>query len=140
MAADARSFLNQVHLESGRGQIQGSLDTADTAADNHNVSKIAAAKIFRKLLQFLNWQYVVSQFLSPHPAFRPFVSSAARLNFTLLIRRLDHIVNDFCYVFDFQDILILKVKTALLKIGDTIRTGRCQHLGADLPGLFQPDV
>jgi len=66
VAANARPLLNQVDLESSSGQVQGCLDTTDTTPDNQDISEISAAESFRKWLQFLSWQYVVSQFLSPH--------------------------------------------------------------------------
>ena len=45
MPANARSFLDQINLKAGCGKIKRCLDTADPSADNHNVSKITAAKI-----------------------------------------------------------------------------------------------
>ena len=41
MAANARSFLNQVNLKTGSGKIKRGLNSADPSADNHYVSKIS---------------------------------------------------------------------------------------------------
>jgi hypothetical protein len=50
MSADGRRSLNQVHLEAGGCQIQRSLDAADAAADNHDVSKMTVRQAFAKPL------------------------------------------------------------------------------------------
>ena len=44
MAADARPFLHQVNLKTGRGKIESGLNTADSASNYHYVSKIIAFK------------------------------------------------------------------------------------------------
>lgn len=49
VAANAWAFLHQVNLEACRGKVKGSLDTADSPANNHYVSKVLAA---RKLLNY----------------------------------------------------------------------------------------
>ena len=64
--ADARSLLNQINFKTSGGKIKRSLDTADAAADNQNVSIITAAKISGYLLNDFLWQYFVSHYLSPH--------------------------------------------------------------------------
>ena len=52
MAADARPFLNQINLKTGSGKIKRGLDTTNSAANNHYVSKIAVFKTVAKLLTF----------------------------------------------------------------------------------------
>jgi hypothetical protein len=40
MAPNARRFLNQVHLKTGSGKIEGGLNTADPSTDNHDIADI----------------------------------------------------------------------------------------------------
>jgi hypothetical protein len=47
--AYARRFLNQIYLEAGSGQIEGSLDPADPAAYDHYISKIVLCETFARL-------------------------------------------------------------------------------------------
>jgi hypothetical protein len=42
VSANSGRFVNQVNLETGRSQIQRSLNAADPSADNHYISKITA--------------------------------------------------------------------------------------------------
>jgi hypothetical protein len=41
VASDARTFLDQIDPESGGGHIEGGLNAADSATDDHHVSEIA---------------------------------------------------------------------------------------------------
>jgi hypothetical protein len=49
VTADARPFLNQVHFEPGSGEVKRGLNAADSAPDNHDVSKIALWEIHTHL-------------------------------------------------------------------------------------------
>jgi hypothetical protein len=50
--AYARGLLNQIYLETRGSQIEGSLDPADPAADDHDISKILILfRAFVKLLE-----------------------------------------------------------------------------------------
>jgi len=40
MAPDARRLLNQVHLETGSGKIEGGLNTADPPTNDHDIANI----------------------------------------------------------------------------------------------------
>jgi hypothetical protein len=42
MAPDARGFLNQINLKTGRGQIKRGLNTADPTTDDHDIADIIA--------------------------------------------------------------------------------------------------
>jgi len=50
MAPDARPFLNQVHLKTSIGKIEGCLNTADPSTNDHDVSEITVSETFGKLL------------------------------------------------------------------------------------------
>jgi hypothetical protein len=51
MAPNARRFLNQVHLKTGSGKIEGGLNTADPSTDNHDIADILiVCETFTKLL------------------------------------------------------------------------------------------
>ena len=52
MAANGRSFLNQIHLVPRSGKIKGGLNAADPSTNNHDVSKLTVSRPFRKLLNF----------------------------------------------------------------------------------------
>ncbi len=59
MATNARCFLYQVNLKTGRGKIKRGLNTADPSTHNHYVSKIAATKVCRRLQDFFDRHYFV---------------------------------------------------------------------------------
>jgi hypothetical protein len=73
MAADGRRSVNQVNFKTGRSQIQGGLNTADSSADNHYITKITAGKSFNEL-SFHSFQFFFhlsitsSGFVCPLPA------------------------------------------------------------------------
>jgi len=67
--ANARSFLNQINLETGSGKVQGSLNTTNAAADNHDVTKIFLPNTSRELLNNFFRQYFDSHLLSPYRRF-----------------------------------------------------------------------
>jgi hypothetical protein len=59
VAADARRSLNQINLKPGFCKIKSGLNTADPAANNHDVSEMTVSDAFRKLLNSLKRQYVI---------------------------------------------------------------------------------
>ena len=51
MAPNARRFLNQVHLKTGSGKIEGGLNTADPSTEDHDIADILiVCETFAKLL------------------------------------------------------------------------------------------
>jgi hypothetical protein len=61
VAADGRRLVDQVNLETRPGKIKGGLNTADSSAHNHHISKIAVCKALTKLFNLFFFQ-----FRSPH--------------------------------------------------------------------------
>jgi hypothetical protein len=60
MAANARRFLNQVNLKTGRGKIKGGLNTADPSTNNHHVSKIPVRETLTNLFNLFFFHLGVS--------------------------------------------------------------------------------
>ena len=62
VSPNAWRLFDQVYLETGVGKIERGLNTADTSADNHDVSKIAVPGIFTQLLNVFSYRYYFFHF------------------------------------------------------------------------------
>jgi hypothetical protein len=59
VATDARRFLNQVHLETGGGEVEGCLNTTYPSTDDHDVAEIAISNTRTKLLDVFFQRYYI---------------------------------------------------------------------------------
>ena len=72
MSADGRRFINKVHLKTRNAEIKRGLNTADSSADNQNISEIAVRGIFANTVcktftnLVFNYFKFFFHFLSPH--------------------------------------------------------------------------
>jgi len=66
MAANGGCLVDQVDLKAGIGKIKRGLNTADPAANNHDIPKITVSKTCTQLLNIVFEQYLVFHVLSPH--------------------------------------------------------------------------
>jgi hypothetical protein len=69
VAADRGSLLDQIHLKTGGGKIEGGLDTADAATDDHDVAHIVICKVLANLLHVVFKLYDVVHFIVSSQSF-----------------------------------------------------------------------
>ena len=57
MSADGGRFLDKINLKPGDGEIKRGLNTADSSADNHDISEITLRESFTKLLNLFFFHF-----------------------------------------------------------------------------------